>query len=129
MDERRKFHRVPFATKAEIKYAKNKYKGELIDISLQGALVQGKGDIPLEEGVSCELSIHLLDSEITMQFDADLVHRQENKFGFKFTSEDTETMTHLRRLLELNIGSSEVIDNEISFWLKDDDWLKQQKNT
>ena len=120
MDEKRKFQRVPFATVTEINCDKNKYKGELFDISLQGALVQGKGDIPLEKGDSCELSIHLLDSEITLQFDANLVHRQENKFGFKFTSEDTETMMHLRRLLELNIGSSEVIDREISFWLKDD---------
>ena len=98
---------------------RKKYYGDLLDISLQGALIHGKGDILLEEGNVCELSIHLLDSEITMQFDVDLVHRKENKFGFRFISEDTETMTHLRRLLELNVGSSEAIDKEISFWLKD----------
>ena len=44
----------------------------------------------------------------------------KNRFGFRFIGEDTETMTHLRRLLDLNIGSSETIDKEISFWLKDD---------
>ena len=119
MDERRKFQRVPFATEAEIDFDKTKYKGDLLDISLLGALVEGKGDIPLKKGSHCQLSIHLLDSEITMQFDATIVHRHENKVGFRFTSEDTETITHLRRLLELNIGSSEVLDKEISFWLKD----------
>jgi len=118
MTERRQFQRVPFATEAEISCNEKKYHGELLDISLQGALISGKGAIPLEKGVLCELSIRLLDSEITMQFDVDLVHREEDKFGFKFIGEDTETMIHLRRLLELNIGSSETIDKEISFWLK-----------
>jgi len=119
MIEKRKFQRVPFATEAEINCKEEKFSGELLDISLQGALIHGHGTIPLEKGNICELLIHLVDSEITMQFDVDLVHREENKFGFKFIGKDTETMIHLRRLLELNIGSSEAIDKEISFWLKD----------
>ena len=119
MDERRNFQRVPFATQAEINCSGKKYHGELLDISLQGALVLYKGTIPLEEGNRCELSIHLLDSEVTLQFEADILHRRENRFGFKFVSEDTETATHLRRLLELNIGSSEAIDREVAFWLKE----------
>jgi hypothetical protein len=119
MVERRNFQRVPFATEAEINCNEEKFHGELLDISLQGALIQGKGSISLEKGAICELSINLVDSEITLQFDVNLAHREENKFGFKFIGEDTETMIHLRRLLELNIGSSETIDKEISFWLKD----------
>ena len=119
MTEKRHFQRVPFATEAEINCNEKKYHGELLDISLQGALIQGEGTIPLEKGTVCELSIQLLDSEIILQFDVNLVHREEDRFGFRFIGEDTETMTHLRRLLELNIGSSEEIDKEISFWLKD----------
>ena len=119
MDDRRNYQRVPFATKAEINCSGKKYHGELLDISLQGALVLYKGTIPLEECNRCELSIHLLNSEITLQFEANLLHRRDNKFGFKFISEDTETATHLRRLLELNIGSSEAIDREVDFLLKD----------
>ena len=119
MTERRNFQRVPFATEAEINCNEKKFNGDLLDISLQGALIHGHGTIPLEKGNICELLIHLVDSEITMQFDVDLVHREENKLGFKFIGKDTETMIHLRRLLELNIGSSEAIDKEISVWLKD----------
>jgi len=119
MDERRNFQRVAFATHAEIKCNGKKYTGELLDISLKGALVLGKGDIPLGQGSRCQLSIHLLDSEVTLLFEADIVHCRDNRFGFKFISEDTETATHLRRLLELNIGSSDVIDREVAFWLKD----------
>jgi hypothetical protein len=118
MDERRHFQRVPFATKAEICCDGRIYPGELLDISLQGALVLGEGTIPLAEGKRCELTVHLLDSEVALQFEADIIHRQENRFGLKFISEDTETATHLRRLLELNIGSSDSLDREISLWLQ-----------
>ncbi|MBW2467015.1 MAG: PilZ domain-containing protein [Deltaproteobacteria bacterium] len=118
MDERRNFQRIPFETEVEINCKKEKYHGELLDISLQGALVCGKEIIPLEKGDKCELTVYLLGSEITLLFNVEIVHKEKDRFGFKFTGEDTETMTHLRRLLELNIGSSEAIDKEISFWLE-----------
>jgi hypothetical protein len=82
-------------------------------------MVLGRDTIPLAEENRCELLIHLLDSDITLQFEAEVIHSQKRRLGFKFIGEDTETATHLRRLLELNIGSSEVIDKELAFWLKD----------
>ena len=118
MNERRNFQRIPFATKAEINHTGNTYQGELTDISFQGALVLGKGNIPLTEGNRCELAIHLLDSEITLHFETDIIHHRENRFGFRFTSKDIETASHLQRLLELNIGSPDTIDREIAHWLK-----------
>ena len=117
MKERRNFQRVPFATKAEINCNSNKYHGELLNISLRGALVHGEGEIPLAQGSRCELLIHLADSEITLQFETDIIYCQNNRFGFKFISEDIDTATHLRRLLEFNMGSSEEIDREVASWL------------
>ena len=118
MPERRNFQRVPFTTNAEILCNNKKYNGELLDISLKGALILGTGHIPLEMGSRCDLTIHLLETEIVLNFEADLIHTEENRLGFKFVSEDTETAMHLRRLLELNIGSSDEIEKEISLWLK-----------
>jgi len=119
MDERRNYQRVHFTCNAEINCNDKKYHGELFDISLQGAKVLGKDTIPFAEGNRCKLSLRLPDSEITMQFEADIIHLQEKIFGFKFVGEDLETATHLRRLLELNIGSSEALEREVSIWLKD----------
>jgi hypothetical protein len=118
MAERRNFQRIPFTTNADILIKNKKHKGELLDISLKGALIQGTGHIPLEMGSRCELTIHLLETTIVLNFEADLVHSKENRLGFKFVSEDTETAMHLRRLLELNIGSSDEIEKEIAFWVK-----------
>jgi PilZ domain len=118
MTEQRNFQRIPFATKAEINSNSNKYHGELLNISLQGALVKGNEKIPLKKGTRCELLIHLLGPEITLKFETDIIYSQKNNFGFKFISEDLETARHLRRLLELNIGSSEILDREIDAWIK-----------
>jgi len=119
MAERRNFQRIPFACKAEINCSDRKYHAELLNICLQGAMVLGRDTIPLAEENRCELLIHLLDSDITLQFEAEVIHCQQKRLGFRFIGEDTETASHLRRLLELNIGSSEVIDKELAFWLKD----------
>lgn len=119
MVERRNFQRIPFATEVKVVCSGETYTGELLDISLQGALIDTSGNIPLKKGDTGELQINLSGSEVTLKFDVDLIHKDNERFGFRFIGEDTETMTHLRRLLELNVGSSEVIDKEISFWLKD----------
>ncbi len=118
MDERRNFQRIPFSCKAGITCNSSTYSGELIDISLQGALVLCKGGLPFAEGSRCELAIYLLDSEITLTFAADIIHCYKKRFGFKFISYDAETATHLRRLLELNIGSSEAMAREVAFLLQ-----------
>ena len=118
MPERRNFHRVPFGTKVEINCNEKKFHGELLDISLQGALIVDHGTIPIDKESLSVLSINLLDSDVTMRFEVRLVHREGNRLGFRFIGEDIESMTHLRRLLELNIGSSETVDREMSLWLK-----------
>ena len=121
MNERRNFQRVPFAISTEINCAGNQYSGELSDISLQGATVLIDENIPLTEGNRCRLTIALLGSEVTLRFDTDIIQRQGKRIGFRFVSKDIETASHLRRLLELNIGSSEVIEKEIAQWLKPND--------
>jgi len=49
----------------------------------------------------------------------DIIYSPKNKFGLKFISEDIETASHLPRLLDLNIGPSEIIGKEVDFWLKE----------
>ena len=49
---------------------------------------------------------------------AKLAHQEENHYGFVFQSEDLDTFAHLRRLLELNLGDSEIVDHELTDWMK-----------
>lgn len=115
MEERRKFSRVKFIADVEVAIDNQLFPGELIDISLNGALFRAKGSIKMERGDVCELKFYLPSTDLTLKFNAQLVHDHQRQFGFKFISEDVETMTHLRRLIELNVGDAELVSHELTF--------------
>jgi len=118
MQEKRKFHRVPFQCQTQVKCGNRTYSGELLDISMKGALLLVR-DLPtLEMGHTCYLDIKLENSDVHLHFESELVHLEENHFGFRFLTEDLDTFAHLRRLLELNIGDTEEVDRELSEWMK-----------
>ncbi len=119
MDEKRYFSRINFKAQSQIEFNDKVYEGELLDISLRGALLCFKDQIPLKKCDHCTLLIHLHSSDIKLIFDAELAHIHQNNLGFKFISEDMGTMTHLRSLLSLNIGDYDKITDELEFWLKE----------
>ena len=118
MDEKRYFSRINFKAYSQIEFKDKMYEGELLDLSMRGALLNFKEEIPLQMNNSCTLIIHLHSSDIKLIFEAELVHIHENNFGFKFISEDVGTITHLRNLLSLNVGDYDKITEELEFWLK-----------
>jgi len=119
LKEHRYFSRINFTVTAKLKFAGLLYDAELLDLSLKGALVQTKEEVPMKKGDTAELKFDLNGPDISMSFNAELVHTHKNNLGFKFNSLDIVTMTHLRRLLELNTGNSALITDELSFWLQE----------
>ena len=113
MQNKRKFSRIKFVTEVQVEFNNKLYPGELMDISLNGALFYSNIEVPIKQGNACKVLFSLHPSEINLIFDAELVHFYENKLGFKFLSKDIDTMTHLRRLLELNSGDHEGITREL----------------
>ncbi len=113
----RYFSRIKFTTQAHIKVNNSIHKLELLDISLRGALLRSQTRLPLEKGTCCALKIYLPASHITLTFNVELVHLNENHLGFKFLDADIDTMTHLRNLLGYNTGNPDQITHELHFWL------------
>ncbi|MEA3465009.1 MAG: PilZ domain-containing protein [Thermodesulfobacteriota bacterium] len=120
MTEKRHFERVKFVEQASVQVGKSTLPCKLIDISLKGSLLQfTEGDIPeLNTDQDCLISLQLEGSDIVLEFHASATHCQQNTIGFHFTSMDSDSMLHLRRLLELNTGDTEEIDRELSYMLK-----------
>ncbi len=118
MDEKRYFSRIKFKANSQIEFNDKDYEAELLDLSLRGALLNFKEQIPVKMNDCCTLIIYLHSSDIKLIFDAELVHIHENNLGFKFISEDVGTMTHLRNLVSLNVGDYDKITDELEFWLK-----------
>ncbi len=120
MTEQRHFQRIGFRTEASITTREASFSCSLVDLALQGALFKSQAAIPLEVGQKADLNISLPDSDINLNFTAELIHKRGDFCGFLFLTEDVETLVHLRRLLELNIGDAEVTDKEFAHWLHRD---------
>lgn len=113
----RYFSRIKFTAQAQIQLNNTIHKLELLDISLRGALLHSRIHIPLTIGTGCILRIYLPATNVTLTFNAELVHLHEKNLGFKFLDADIDTMTHLRNLLGYNIGNPDQITHELHYWL------------
>ncbi|MDT8421025.1 MAG: PilZ domain-containing protein [Desulfuromonadales bacterium] len=115
--EKRNYQRVPFQCCCQVRCGDREWAGELLDISLRGALFDLPAAAGLELGANCCLDIVLGQDSARLQFESELVHIEGEHHGFLFLSEDLETLTHLRRLLELNMGGDETMRQELALWL------------
>ena len=68
-----------------------------------------------QSGSGYHLKLSLDDrNQYTISMDASLVHANTDSLGFCCDHIDLESMTHLRRLLELNLGDEDQINRELS---------------
>lgn len=118
MNDQRSFRRINFETEADILIDNLAVRCKLADLALQGALFCASDALAVEIGKHYQLNIRLPASDLTMQFTAELIHQRGLFYGFIFIAEDSVTMGHLRRLLELNIGDSAETEREFRHWLK-----------
>ncbi len=119
MNEKRHYARVNFVEQAHLHYAGHPCEVTLHDISLKGALLEAAQPVDGKlVGAPCHLSLCLADSSIVLEFDAQVAHAQGTTMGVTFTSMDSDSITHLRRLLELNTGNPDEIDRELSYMVQ-----------
>ena len=109
VDERRRFTRVNFDTGITITQDKAVYHTYLIDISINGLLVETPPDYALKADRPVLTSI-LLGDDVEIQMEVVLVHSSSKLLGFRCENIDVESMGHLRRLLELNIDDPDASD-------------------
>ena len=114
-EERRNFSRIPFTGKVTVMQDQAQWTAELLDISMKGLLVARPNDWADQPSTDFQLKLSLDDrNQFTIAMDASLVHANKECLGFCCDHIDLESMTHLRRLLELNIGDEEQINRELS---------------
>ncbi|WP_108945909.1 PilZ domain-containing protein [Shewanella halifaxensis] len=112
MDERRQFSRLNLTSDAKLICGNNRWQTQLLDISLQGALVKQPCDFPVAaDQLTLEFMIH--DSDICVQMRVRIVHQKNQLLGLACLHIDVESISHLRRLLELNLGDASLLDREL----------------
>ena len=119
MKEHRRFNRADFHTKGFFKYNEKENYFKIINISLNGILLEPETKQDIELDVLVPLIIQLSSTDVKIKTSARLQHRENNHLGFRFEEIDVESMIHLRRLVELNSDSADQITHELHFLKKE----------
>ncbi len=112
-EDKRHFHRILYAADANLTGSEINKPCRVIDLSLKGCLLQF--DSPWDtasEDMLYTLRLKLSDSiEINMQLS--ISHVIGNEVGFKCEHIDIDSISQLRRLLELNLGDSTLLERDL----------------
>ena len=112
-EERRRFSRIHFDAKTEVRTAEQTWPVQLVDISLKGIFAQTDKALPLTTGTDVIIDIHLADSDIIITMPATLMHHHNRYLGFQAGKMDIDSISHLRRLVELNLGDEQLLEREL----------------
>ncbi len=110
-EERRHFTRIAIDSSANIRCQDRSLQTRLLDVSLKGALLERPVDYQGNSGDQCELELLLGDTTITML--GSIAHSEGPHIGFRCDYIDLESISHLKRLVELNLGDEVALEREL----------------
>jgi hypothetical protein len=113
MADFRRFSRVPFLTDSRLVLGGVATDCHLVDVSLKGALVEVPAAYRLGVGAGGTLEIRLGPAEACITMAVECAHRGGDRLGLRCASIDLDSMVHLRRLLELNLGDATLVEREL----------------
>lgn len=113
MDNRR-FSRVLFSGPVQLKNADTAYTGQLQDLSLKGALLRLEKAAELRSGQHFQLQFQLNESGVDLYMDVTVAHLNGSCVGVRCDKIDIDSASHLRRLLELNLGDADLLSRELT---------------
>ncbi|GIU24881.1 cyclic diguanosine monophosphate-binding protein [Shewanella colwelliana] len=117
MDERRQFSRILFDANATLTQQGNVWPTIIHDLSLNGVpLEQPQGFSVTDDPIA--LSFTLGDSEIVVSMETKLVYQKEGQLGLECLHIDVDSISHLRRMLELNLGDASLLDRELRLFVE-----------
>ena len=117
MDERRMFSRILFATDAHLAQGETKWETTILDLSLNGALVEEPVHFS-NSGEAITLSFTLPESDIEISIDTELVHQKNTQLGLKCNFIDVDSISHLKRMVELNLGDASLLNRELMLFIE-----------
>lgn len=118
-NDRRHFWRAHFHSPVRLTTAGHLIEAELLDISLKGALIEVPPEWPGKQGDSCQLQLDLAE-QASIGMSATVAHIEGRHVGLHCASIDLDSVTHLRRLVELNSGDPALLDRELSALLREE---------
>ncbi|MFT6900070.1 MAG: hypothetical protein ACJAXS_000225 [Colwellia sp.] len=120
MENRRQFTRILFSINAILEVEQQNYPVTIHDISLNGALVTMPNTESSLKGKLGLLHFDLTNGESIVEMHIAVVHEVSDttglqcEVGLQCNAIDIDSVTHLRRLVELNLGDESQLHKELS---------------
>ncbi len=119
----RHFSRIPFQADVELHFhlVNEVQTAHLLDISLKGALVETTPPIANAlKGKACRMVLPLGKGGEHITMEGKVIHQEGQLIGIECQHIDLDSMTSLRRLVELNMGDEKLLERELAEMLKID---------
>ncbi len=118
-DERRQYSRIAFHTPARLVLDDGDIDVLVLDISLKGALIDLPADKAVVPGATGTLHVILAEVEDRISMSIRVAHKIDSRAGLLCLAIDIDSVTHLRRLVELNLADPELLERELSALIAD----------
>jgi hypothetical protein len=121
--EHRRFRRISFVDAVQIVSddidgsESSSWEAECIDISMMGLLLEVPEGFPKIIGTPFEAQL-TLSEDVMIEMPCTLVHVEGSHAGFRCEMMSIDSMTNLRRLLELNLVDRSEAERELSELIK-----------
>lgn len=112
-NNRRHYQRIPFIAEVVMSRNGQHWPCGLLDISLKGMLLAPPSDVQPDPGAIYDVEL-ILGEAATIHMSARISHTNHEHWGMHWENIDLEGLTHLRRLLELNLTDPEAMHRELA---------------
>lgn len=110
--ERRQFSRILFDAWVELRQGEKSWQATVIDLSLNGLLVREPMDWAIDEAQPLMAAIRL-DPNASIQMTVLWRHSKNGQIGFECDHIDIDSISNLRRLVELNLGDPVLLERQL----------------
>ena len=117
-DLRRHFSRIPFHSDARLHLPHGVHVIRVLDLALKGALVEALDAFPVALGDVCSLVLPLNETGEKIVMKGLVAHLDGARIGLECQHIDVDSLTNLRRLVELNLGDASLVDRELAHLFK-----------
>ncbi|EFO45462.1 PilZ domain-containing protein [Vibrio parahaemolyticus] len=113
MTEKRRFSRIIYQAPAQLEQRDLRLNATIQDLSLHGLLLQAEGLDTLNPALLVDVgfSFHHSEQEITLT--AQIVDVTQDQIRLKITNIGIESISQLKRFIELNVGNNELLNREL----------------
>jgi hypothetical protein len=116
--EKRSFARIPFKTKAIVRYKDATVIGIVENLSLAGIFLKTPEKLALKRVVKIELLFTGTSSQISVLLDGKITRHENIGMGIEFRNIDLDAYFHLKNLIDYNSDKIDQLQDEFEEFLE-----------